>query len=74
MLMGRLRQFPVPSVERPIRPVHLAYAEGELYDRAYTLEHIAEQVGVSDASHLSRVFHQYVGYRPGTFRRHILGT
>jgi AraC-like DNA-binding protein len=43
-----------------------------LYERGYTLDPIAEKVGFSDASHLSRVFLRYAGYRPGTYRRYLL--
>jgi AraC-like DNA-binding protein len=60
------------TVKEFVTKVRIEVAKQLLYDRGYTLEHIAEQVGFSDASHLSRVFHQYAGYRPGTFRRQIL--
>jgi iron complex transport system substrate-binding protein len=39
-----------------------------LAERDLTLEHVAESVGFSDASHLSRVFVQHVGERPGRHR------
>ena len=35
----------------------------------HKLDHIAESVGFCDAPHLSRRFHEYVGRRPGEYRR-----
>ena len=60
------------TVKEFVTKVRIEVVKQLLYDRGYTLEYIAEKVGFSDASHLSRVFHQYAGYRPGTFRRQIL--
>jgi CheY-like chemotaxis protein len=59
------------TVKEFVTKVRLEVAKQLLHDRGYTLEHIAEKVGFSDASHLSRVFRRYTGYRPGTYRRHI---
>jgi DNA-binding response OmpR family regulator/AraC-like DNA-binding protein len=60
------------TVKAYLTQVRIEVAKQLLHDRAYTLEHIAEKVGFSDASHLSRVFCRYAGYRPGGYRRHIL--
>jgi AraC-like DNA-binding protein len=62
------------TVKEYVTRLRIEVAKQLLYDRAQTLERIAEKVGFSDASHLSRVFRRYVGYRPGTFRRDISGT
>jgi AraC-like DNA-binding protein len=62
------------TVKQYVTRVRIEVAKQLLYDRAQTLERIAERVGFSDASHLSRVFRRYVGYRPGTFRCDIFGT
>ena len=37
----------------------------------FKLERIAELTGFDDASHLSRVFVQRRGMRPGAYRRHL---
>jgi YesN/AraC family two-component response regulator len=62
------------TVKEYITKVRIEVAKQLLYDRDYTLDHIAEQVGFSDASHFSRVFLRYAGYRPGTYRRYILSS
>jgi YesN/AraC family two-component response regulator len=41
-----------------------------LVKTTHKLDHIAESVGFCDAPHLSRRFHEYVGRRPGEYRRH----
>jgi two-component system, response regulator YesN len=67
--------FPVElrvTVKEYVTKVRIEVAKQLLYERGYTLDHIAEKVGFSDASHLSRVFLRYAGYRPGTYRRYIL--
>jgi AraC-like DNA-binding protein/ActR/RegA family two-component response regulator len=67
--------FPVElrvTVKEYVTKVRIEVAKQLLYDRGYTLDHIAEKVGFSDASHFSRVFLRYAGYRPGTYRRYIL--
>jgi DNA-binding response OmpR family regulator/AraC-like DNA-binding protein len=69
--------FPVElrvTVKEYVTKVRIEVAKQLLYERAYTLDHIAEKVGFSDASHFSRVFLRYAGYRPGTYRRYILST
>jgi AraC-like DNA-binding protein len=69
--------FPVElrvTVKEYVTKVRIEVAKQLLYDREYTLDYIAEKVGFSDASHLSRVFLRYAGYRPGTYRRFILNT
>jgi AraC-like DNA-binding protein/CheY-like chemotaxis protein len=69
--------FPVElrvTVKEYVTKVRIEVAKQLLYERGYTLDHIAEQVGFSDASHFSRVFLRYAGYRPGTYRRYILST
>jgi CheY-like chemotaxis protein len=60
------------TVKEFVTKVRIEVAKQLLYDRGYTLEHIAEKVGFNDASHLSRVFQRYAGDRPGTFRRQIM--
>ena len=42
-----------------------------LADADFKLEHIAELTGFDDASHLSRVFVQQRGIRPGAYRRQL---
>ncbi len=59
------------TVKQFVTRVRIEVAKQLLYDRSYTLEHIAEMVGYSDASHLSRVFRQLAGRRPGDYRREI---
>jgi len=69
--------FPVElrvTVKEYVTKVRIEVAKQLLYERGYTLDHIAEKVGFSDASHLSRVFLRYAGYRPGTYRRYILSS
>ena len=69
--------FPVEfrvTVKEYVTKVRIEVAKQLLYERGYTLDHIAEKVGFSDASHFSRVFLRYAGYRPGTYRRYILST
>jgi CheY-like chemotaxis protein len=62
------------TVKEYITKVRIEVAKQLLYDRDSTLDHIAEKVGFSDASHFSRVFLRYAGYRPGTYRRYILNS
>jgi transcriptional regulator GlxA family with amidase domain len=67
--------FPVElrvTVKEYVTKVRIEVAKQLLYERGYTLDHIAEKVGFGDASHVSRVFLRYAGYRPGTYRRYIL--
>jgi AraC-like DNA-binding protein len=67
--------FPVElhlTVKEYLTKVRIEVAKQLLHERGYTLDSIAEQVGFSDASHFSRVFLRYAGYRPGTYRRYIL--
>lgn len=69
--------FPVElrvTVKEYVTKVRIEVAKQLLYERGYTLDHIAEKVGFSDASHLSRVFLRYAGYRPGIYRRYILSS
>jgi CheY-like chemotaxis protein len=69
--------FPVElrvTVKEYVTKVRIEVAKQLLYERGYTLDHIAENVGFNDASHLSRVFLRYAGYRPGTYRRYILSS
>ena len=69
--------FPVElrvTVKEYVTKVRIEVAKQLLYERGYTLDHIAEKVGFNDASHFSRVFLRYAGYRPGTYRRYILST
>jgi len=69
--------FPVElrvTVKEYVTKVRIEVAKQLLYERGYTLDYIAEKVGFSDASHLSRVFLRYAGYRPGTYRRYILSS
>lgn len=66
--------FPVElglTVRGFIMGVRIEVAKQLLCNRRYTLEHIAEMVGFCDASHLSRVFRQFSGRRPGLYRREI---
>ena len=42
-----------------------------LADADFKLEHVAELTGFDDASHLSRVFVQQRGMRPGAYRRRL---
>jgi transcriptional regulator GlxA family with amidase domain len=42
-----------------------------LADADSKLEHVAELTGFDDASHLSRVFIQQRGMRPGAYRRQL---
>ena len=44
-----------------------------LIDGSATLQQIADFTGFEDASHLSHVFHRYVGMRPGEYRRRLAG-
>lgn len=62
------------TVKEYVTKVRIEVAKQLLHERGCTLDHIAEQVGFSDASHFSRVFFRYAGYRPGTYRRYILST
>jgi AraC-like DNA-binding protein len=62
------------TVKEVVTKVRIEVAKQLLYDRSDTLEHIAEQVGFSDASHLSRVFLQFAGHRPGNYRHRIMST
>jgi DNA-binding response OmpR family regulator/AraC-like DNA-binding protein len=69
--------FPIElrvTVKEYVTKVRIEVAKQLLYEPSYTLDHIAEKVGFSDASHLSRVFLRYAGYRPGMYRRYILST
>ena len=60
------------TVKEFVTKVRIEVAKQLLSDRGYTLEHIAEKVGFSDASHLSRVFQRFAGDRPGAYRRRII--
>jgi AraC-like DNA-binding protein/ActR/RegA family two-component response regulator len=60
------------TVKEYVMKVRIEVAKQLLYERGSTLDHIAETVGFGDASHFSRVFLRYAGYRPGTYRRYIL--
>jgi transcriptional regulator GlxA family with amidase domain len=62
------------KVKEFVTKVRIEVAKQLLYDRSYRLEHIAEQVGFSDASHLSRVFRRFAGHRPGNYRLRIMRT
>ena len=42
-----------------------------LADADFKLEHVAELTGFDDASHLSRVFVQQRGMRPGAYRQQL---
>jgi AraC-like DNA-binding protein/ActR/RegA family two-component response regulator len=69
--------FPIElrvTVKEYVTKVRIEVAKQLLYEPRYTLDHIAAKVGFSDASHLSRVFLRYSGYRPGTYRHYILST
>ena len=56
------------SVMDYVARIRIEAAKTILAERTVPLEHVAESVGFSDASHLSRVFVQHVGERPGQFR------
>jgi two-component system response regulator YesN len=45
-----------------VTKIRIKVAKQLLSERRCTLDHIAEKVGFSDASHLSRVFLRYAGY------------
>jgi DNA-binding NtrC family response regulator len=62
------------TVKEFVTKIRIEVAKQLLYDRGYTLEYVAEKVGFSDASHLSRVFQRFTGDRPGTYRRRIIST
>lgn len=62
------------TVKEFVTEVRIEVAKRLLYDRSYTLEYIAEQVGFSDTSHLSRVSRRFARHRPGNYRPRIMST
>jgi len=57
-----------------IMRVRVEVAKQLLGNQSYTLEHIAEELGFSDASHLSRVFRRFSGCPPSVYRREMRGS
>ncbi|MGH8060127.1 MAG: response regulator [Candidatus Entotheonellia bacterium] len=62
------------TVKEFVTKVRIEVTKQLLYELSYTLEYIAERVGFSDASHLSRMFRRFIGRRPGDYRREITGS
>ena len=60
------------SLMEYVAKVRIEAAKTILAERDLPLEHIAESVGFSDASHFSRVFVQHVGERPGRYRSRVV--
>ena len=59
------------GVKAFIMRVRIEVAKQLLCNQSYTLEHIAEELGFSDASHLSCVFRQFSGCPPSVYRREM---
>ena len=59
------------SVKEFVTRFRISAACHQLAGADFKLEHIAELTGFDDASHLSRVFVQRRGMRPGAYRRRL---
>ena len=51
----------------------LQHVRWRLLNSSHSLAQLADEIGVSDASHLGKLFRQRFGLAPGTFRRQSRG-
>jgi transcriptional regulator GlxA family with amidase domain len=54
---------------RLVNQIRIEVAQSLLLQTRLTLDAIAAQVGLADASHLSRLFRRLMGRSPGSLRR-----
>lgn len=68
-LEDRFRKELDMPVKEYLRRARVEVAKYLLRSTEHKIEAIAVQAGFSDASHLSRLFQEYAGMRPGLYRR-----
>ena len=52
-----------------LRDMRLRHARSLLERTDHTLDHVAQQCGMGEATHFSRVFRAHVGQSPGQYRQ-----